>query len=341
MAAGCDLSEGSYDPRRILTEEDLNDIFSVLFSSKSKNTTSYKFGFLKAILDNLYNVDINLSLSFTSIFAKFAESYWNLVLVHKLKQCRGASQGKIYDILHEEWSNLPENKGRSENTNVIPFESLSAESQVKIISNVTKECSKYVVGATYADSKGNFYSFSKKSKTITLNPVVYQYLLRHKTMIEKVNYFEWAKFLHEVNESSGNDYLESLDYSTKRNNLDVYRKILFELDTPEEKGHRCFYCDEPLMDDRHTHVDHFIPWSFVKDDKLWNFVLACSKCNERKKNKLPPSDKIDLIVKRNRMLIDSRDSVPLIDTNVYTDETIPYLYKVAAINGFNEVWAGK
>ena len=24
MAAGCDLSEGSYDPRRILTEEDLN-----------------------------------------------------------------------------------------------------------------------------------------------------------------------------------------------------------------------------------------------------------------------------------------------------------------------------
>ncbi|MBQ9220460.1 HNH endonuclease [Succinivibrio sp.] len=336
MAAGWNLSEGSYDPRRILTEEDLNDIFSVLFSNQSKNTTSYKFGFLKAILDNLYNVDINLSLSFTSIFAKFAESYWNLVLVHKLKQCRGASQGKIYDILHEEWNNLPENNGRVENTNVIPFESLSAESQVKIISNVTKECSKYVVGATYADSKGNFYSFSKKSKTITFNPVVYQYLLRHKTMIEKVNYFEWAKFLHEVNESSGNDYLESLDYSTKRNNLDSYRKILFE-----EFEHRCFYCGAPLKDDRNTHVDHFIPWSFVKDDKLWNFVLACSKCNESKNNKLPPREKIDLIVNRNRILLDRRASDSLIDSNVYTDETIPYLYKVAAINGFNEVWLGK
>lgn len=89
MKPGYDLSEGLFDSRRILTEEDLNDIFSVLFSSKSKNTTSYKFGFLKSILDNLYNVDINLSLSFNTIFAKFAESYWNLVLVHKLKQCRG------------------------------------------------------------------------------------------------------------------------------------------------------------------------------------------------------------------------------------------------------------
>lgn len=341
MAAGWDLSEGSYDPRRILTEEDLNDIFSVLFSGKSKKRTSYKFGFLKAILDNLYNVDINLSLSFTSIFAKFAESYWNLVLVHKLKQCRGDSNGIIYDILHDAWNNLPENRGSSENTNVIPFESLSSETQVQIIDDVTQKCSMNVVGAIYADSKGNFYSFSKKSKTINLNPVVYQYLLRHKTMIEKVNYFEWAKFLHEVNESSGNDYLESLDYSTKRNNLDLFRKILFELDTQEEKGHRCFYCDEPLMDDRHTHVDHFIPWSFVKDDKLWNFVLACSKCNERKKNKLPPREKIDVIVNRNRILLDRRSSDSFIDTNVYTDETIPYLYKVAAINGFNDVWSGK
>lgn len=333
MKAGCDLSEGYYDPRRIFTEEDLNDIFAVLFSNKSKNTTSYKFGFLKAILDNLYNVDINLSLSFTSVFAKFAESYWNLVLVHKLKQCRGSSQGKIYDILHEEWNSLPENKGRGENNNVIPFESLSAENQLKIISNVTKECSKYVVGATYADSKGNFYSFSKKSKTITLNPVVYQYLLRHKIMIEKVNYFEWAKFLHDVNEASSNDYLEVLDYSTKRKNLDVYRKILFE-----EFGDRCFYCGALLKDDRNAHVDHFIPWSFVKDDKLWNFVLACSKCNVRKNNKLPPRDKVELIVDRNRFLLDRRASESLIDTNVYTDETIPYLYKVATINGFNEVW---
>ena len=106
MKSGWNLSEGHYDPRRILTEEEINDIFSVIFSSKSKNTTSYKFGFLKAILDNLYNVDINLSLSFSTIFEKFAESYWNLVIVHKMKQCRGASQGKIFDILHDAWNNV-------------------------------------------------------------------------------------------------------------------------------------------------------------------------------------------------------------------------------------------
>lgn len=215
-----------------------------------------------------------------------------------------------------------------------PFETLLSESQLKIISNVTRECSKYVVGATYADSKGNFYSFSKKTKTITFNPVVYQYLLRHKTMIEKVNYFEWAKFLHEINESTSNDYLEVLDYSTKRNNLDAYRNILFV-----EFEHKCFYCGAPIKDDRNTHVDHFILWSFVKDDKLWNFVLACSKCNESKKDKLPPKIKVEEIVDRKRILLDRRSSESLIDTSVYSDETIPYLYKVASINGFNEVWS--
>lgn len=152
-------------------------------------------------------------------------------------------------------------------------------------------------------------------------------------MLEKVNYFEWAKFLHEINEPISGDYLESLDSSTKRNNLEAYRKILFE-----EFEHRCFYCGAPLKEDLHTHVDHFIPWSFIKDDKLWNFVLACSKCNESKNNKLPPKNKISEIVNRNRILLDRRASDSLINTNIYTDETIPLLYRAATLNGFNDVW---
>jgi CRISPR/Cas system Type II protein with McrA/HNH and RuvC-like nuclease domain len=35
------------------------------------------------------------------------------------------------------------------------------------------------------------------------------------------------------------------------------------------------------------HVDHFIPWSFVKEDKMWNFVLSFPESNERKNNEIP------------------------------------------------------
>lgn len=52
---------------------------------------------------------------------------------------------------------------------------------------------------------------------------------------------------------------------------------------------KCFYCGRELRNasGSSSPVDHFIPWNFVKDDKLWNFVLACPHCNSLKSNILP------------------------------------------------------
>ena len=61
--AGFDLMEGTYEARDT-SDDELWSAFACLFSSKSKNTSSYKYGFLKAIIENLYNVDADLKLSF-------------------------------------------------------------------------------------------------------------------------------------------------------------------------------------------------------------------------------------------------------------------------------------
>lgn len=37
----------------------------------------------------------------------------------------------------------------------------------------------------------------------------------------------------------------------------------------------------------HYDVDHFIPWSFVMNDKLWNLMPIDSSLNSSKNNKLP------------------------------------------------------
>lgn len=84
--AGFDLKEGMYEVQNV-SEDELWSAFARLFSSKSRNTSSYKFGFLKAILDNLYNVDVDLKLSFDQLFSKFSEIYWNLILKHGLQRC--------------------------------------------------------------------------------------------------------------------------------------------------------------------------------------------------------------------------------------------------------------
>ena len=50
--AGFDLKEGFYEDREV-SEDELWDAVACVFTSKSKNDASYKFGFLKSILDNL------------------------------------------------------------------------------------------------------------------------------------------------------------------------------------------------------------------------------------------------------------------------------------------------
>ena len=82
---GHKLTEAQYD-NRTLSDDEMWSAFSNLFSSHSKNSSSYKFGFLKAIMDNLYNVDRNLTLNFDQLFGTFTEVYWNLVLKHGIRQ---------------------------------------------------------------------------------------------------------------------------------------------------------------------------------------------------------------------------------------------------------------
>ena len=78
-----------------------------------------------------------------------------------------------------------------------------------------------------------------------LNPVMYEFVCKHKVAIEKLNYYEWARFLEKVNEDTAVDHLLSkIDESTlrTRNSLAYYRDILFQ-----EFENKCIYCGEPVL----------------------------------------------------------------------------------------------
>ena len=87
----------------------------------------------------------------------------------------------------------------------------------------------------------------------------------------------------------------------ERTPLEIYRNILFS----EFEECNCFYCGKKLG--AKIHVDHFITWSFVKKDKLWNFVLSCPECNIKKSNILPPQNTIARISERNRIILNASD----------------------------------
>ncbi|SDB53983.1 HNH endonuclease [Butyrivibrio sp. INlla16] len=328
MAAGYLLKEAEYIDRP-LSDDEMWSSFAYLFSSKSVNDTSYKYGFLKSILDNLYNTNDKLILDFDQLFLKFAEIYWNLVLKHHILQKKPGKLNRQSElekalILGKEKYGIFED---------IPFESLSNDMKKDICRRVKAKCKLNVVGALYADLGGLFYSFSRNEEWLQINPRMYEFVCKHKVAIEKLNYYEWAKFLERVNEDSVVDHLLSkIDESTlrTRSSLAYYRDILFR-----EFESKCFYCGKPVTK-KSVEVDHFIPWSFIKDDQIWNFVLACPECNNKKRDKLAQVDYLNKISDRNEILIE-RNTI----NRAEAAGRIKMIYNWAQKNGYNEIWTPK
>lgn len=250
---------------------------TMFFSDSSKKRNTYKFGLVKSLLDNVFNgknTNVGVKYTFEELFSRFAENYWNLVIKYDLRQMRKDGKSiysKIETIL---MSAITENPTLA----LLEFETIDVNTKASIIRKVTSECKKCVVGALYEDFDGIIYSFDLKEDGITLNYCVYEFMLKYKAELEHLNYYSWARFLEQINDDNVLvKVIDKLELSTpRRENLLVYREILrreFEEDT-------CFYCGKKLQNN--MHVDHFIPWSFVKDDKIWNFVLSCPTCNVKK-----------------------------------------------------------
>lgn len=326
--AGFDLKEGCYELREV-SDDELWSALSCVFSSRSRNDSSYKFGFLKSIIDNLYNVDEALKLDFDQLFSKFAEIYWNLILKYDLRQKAKTNDNKK-SYIEQIVLNAKE---KYQIIDIIPFESLSNQMMIDISHQVKIKCKTCVVGALFEDTKQLFYSFSKKEEWIQINPRMYQFLCKHKIVIEKLNYYEWARFLEKVNEDKTVDHmLSKIEESAKRNDLSYYRQILYE----EFENTNCFYCGKTL-NPKKIDVDHFVPWSFIKDDNLWNLVLTCPSCNRSKNDKLPDNRYLEILIKRNDKIYYKHKDMK----KNYQQRMLRYAYEWAKKNGYDSIWEPK
>lgn len=308
---------------RSVSDIEYRRLFNYFFSDRCRKTTTYKFAFLKAILDNIYSMSVDnqsLYLELNELFDRFAENYWNLVTRYNLKQYREC--GKQSAIERALLSTVSA-------SGQVPYTSLSYKDHNMIVNKVKEECKRYVVGALCYDFGRKLYGFDfKKSERLYFHPDAVQYMRAHKTEIEKLNYYSWAKFLEQVSENGETvKLLEKLEVSTpKREDLSIFREILkneFESDC-------CFYCGKKL---NKVHVDHVIPWSFMKADNLWNFVLSCPTCNTQKNDKLPSQKDLNNLRKRNIDLQTSNNEFVKKEMATYP-EKLDEIYRYAQDCGY-------
>jgi hypothetical protein len=313
-----------------ITDEDIWIAHNNFFF-RSNVTMSYKFGLLKSLMENLYNVNEKLELNYDHLFYSFTKIYWNLVNHHSLWQSTSKTQkSSIQKIIEEsaKFYSIPQD---------ITFDKLPSGVQLEIIKNIKKAGKRYVIGAFYSDTNQFFYEFDLKLEYLRFNSPVYKFFQRHQRLITYMTNYHLALFLEKNNKIPNINYLlNKVENVSKRESLSHFLSILYKY---EEQV--CFYCGKPLYQvmGKSVHVDHFIPWSFIQSDNIWNLVMSCQGCNLKKNDKLAEECYLNNILDRNEGLAIKLKEDSQHHFEFYNHEKLKDLYRFSNLNGISEVWS--
>ena len=91
------------------------------------------------------------------------------------------------------------------------------------------------------------------------------------------------------------------------------------------------FTQQPLEKKQYD-VDHFVPWSFVMNDELWNLMPMSSSLNSSKSNRLPRWDPFFVRFAENQFLLYE---------SIQTSPQIRHLYEGCYRDNLHSIWAGQ
>lgn len=130
--------------------------------------------------------------------------------------------------------------------------------------------------------------YALNGETIELNSIWSDYLMEHYGILRDFAFWNLAIFLQKRNPNVP-DVPSKLIKPILRDSLTKQHKF-WDAYIETVGSIRCIYTDKPLVVKGYD-LDHFIPWSFVSHNLLWNLLPADSSINSSKSNNLPPLEK--------------------------------------------------
>lgn len=140
------------------------------------------------------------------------------------------------------------------------------------------------------------YENADEGKTIDLRPGVAYCFRRFHALISDLVRGAWVRYVRQQNLNilgEAADLNEFL-FDSERAALAVVRPVLIDIQSAGAS-----ICNERLSP-ASTHVDRFIPWARYRVDLGHNFVLADSRCNSQKGDRLPAYNYLPAWTERNR-----------------------------------------
>lgn len=121
--------------------------------------------------------------------------------------------------------------------------------------------------------------------TIELNPLWKDYLTANAKFLKDFCYWNLSLFLQAKNPNVP-DIPNKLVKLAVRNSLIKQRTQFWDIVVSEMGSIKCIYTGKPLMIGNYA-IEHFVPYSFVSHDLIWNLIPADKTFNSSKSDKLP------------------------------------------------------
>ncbi len=135
-----------------------------------------------------------------------------------------------------------------------------------------------------------FYCFNEDGSKIIIHPIWFQYFKRHSRIIKAFIAWELLQYLQKHNPGSpslSKKLFPTMNRAAMPFQTDYWREVA--------SRHRitCIYSGVSLEE---FALDHFLPWSFLAHNELWNLVPVNPDANLAKSNSLPSRHYFDRFV---------------------------------------------
>ncbi len=250
----------------------------VAFSHLFKNTnTSYKYLFFQAILSFLDETKFKkTTYSFELLESKMLEISKYPIIVCKLDF---GLNDNVARKLHNKFEKIDLLKFVPYRP-IAPFftqqiQGLNAKETNKKIEKLSNETTEYKP------------IYQIVSQSIIINAEWLRYFKDNFTIIEAWAFWHWANYLQNKNPSVLG-MINKLQQSSKRISLQkqtqYWRTIL------NKQPMQCIFTNNEITPSNLS-LDHFLPWSFIGHDQLWNLIPMRQNDNASKSDNVPSIEK--------------------------------------------------
>ncbi|SMN10897.1 hypothetical protein SPBRAN_1072 [uncultured Candidatus Thioglobus sp.] len=247
------------------------------FSNLFKNTsTSYKYLFFQAMLAYLKETNFKKTdYSFELLEAKMLEIAEHPIKIYRLNF---GNDDRVARKLHNKFEKIDLLK-------FVPYRLLSPFFTEQIKGLNTTATHKKIACLSQEFEAPSIYKIIDNSISIKVEWMAY--FQENFAIIEAWSLWHWANYLQKKNPNVL-AILNKLQKPSER--LSLQKQTKYWQTVLNAQPFNCIYSGNKITPSNLS-LDHFLPWSFIGHDQLWNLIPTSTNINASKSDNIPSMDK--------------------------------------------------